>query len=226
MLKSEHADRDERLDTVDIVSSSSLHESVSLAASWPHQSPPQRLPLGERALLGRAVERPDLSDAAQLKSDSSPAADPAPHAAPRCAGAAHAPGELPPSSSSAGQLINAGSGGSDPAAVGLPGLGHRPPRASSRSTDVRPLRSPTTSRSVSVAAEPGRRGDGAIAAHRGARDAAPPTRADASTLPAPPSSSPSCRPSSALVQALGRTGFISTASVTWPVRDRDLPKKG
>jgi hypothetical protein len=73
MLRSEHADREDLLDTVDMASSS-LHESVSLASSWPHQSAPQRLPVGERALLGRAVDRPDNSDAAQLKSDSSPAA--------------------------------------------------------------------------------------------------------------------------------------------------------
>ena len=113
-----------------------------MSLPWPHQfrGDCARLLAGVLATLGRTVDRPDISDAALPKSDSSP---PAVRAESRA--------EMASRSSSDGEVINAGSGGSVPT-TGLPGLAHRDlerdSRASSRKTVVRPRRSPTTSRKV------------------------------------------------------------------------------
>ena len=63
--RSEHVDTDDTLDVTDTVSSSRC-ESVSLAASWPHQLRGEcmQLAVGVLPTLIVTVERPDRTDGA------------------------------------------------------------------------------------------------------------------------------------------------------------------
>ena len=158
VLRSEHVDTADILDTVETESSSSRPESASsdsyrLGVSYVHQCLGEgaELPVGVLAMLGITVDRPESIDAALLKSDSSPAAVRA-----DCRGDAADAFSL----SSSGQDMKAGSGGSA-AADGLDGLAHRTgwSRAPALSTDVR-FRSPAGARcritSPKVIADTGR----------------------------------------------------------------------
>lgn len=136
VLRSEHVEMAEMLDTVE-TESSSRHESASSdsyrrGVSLDHQclGDGALLPVGVLAMLSITVDRPESIDTALLKSDSSPAVV-------RADGAAHEG-----STSSSGQDMKAGRGGRAPAA-GLAGLAHRvgESHAPARRTDVR-LRSP------------------------------------------------------------------------------------
>ena len=153
VLRSEHVEMAEMLDTVE-TESSSRHESASSdsyrrGVSWAHQclGDGALLPVGVLAVLGITVDRPESIDTALLTSDSSPVAV-------RADGAAHEG-----SASSSGQDMKAGRGGRAPA-DGLAGLVHRASESSApaRRTDVR-LRSPGVrcwSTSLNVIADTGR----------------------------------------------------------------------
>lgn len=178
VLRSEHVEIDEMLDAIDMVSSS-LQESVSLAASLPHQCLGEVARDAEGVLMADriTVERPDSTDAALLKSESSPPVVRAVWTSTVAAAAGRL--AAPPrggvrademfSSRRCGQLINPGMGGS--ARPGLAGLDPRTgDDASTLSTDARDLRSPTTS--LSVFADMGLGGiaaEGAEGATRGSR---------------------------------------------------------